>query len=181
MTSFSLEIIDEKNMTSSEDRKIRELLCQCFPDDLSFFSVCRHWNNCLSEYSLVYRNADQILGHVAIVTRTIRWGDQSMRMAGIQSLAVDVSMRKSGVSQELMTQCMDESKRRGYELGLLFCLPKLEAFYSRLGWSKIISPIMVRNEQGQTILLPDKNIGMYQTLTPITIPIGTLDILGREW
>jgi hypothetical protein len=50
-----------------------------------------------------------------------------------------------------------------------------------MGWEKTLQPIAIRDEEGRTVPLPQKNIGMSLSLAGLTFPTGSLDLEGRDW
>jgi GNAT superfamily N-acetyltransferase len=189
-----LQIVDEREITSILDAAVRGLLCECFPADAETFSVRRAWNDVHPAFSVLAWHGDGLAGHVGVVEREIICGGVTdhakdavqVRVAGIQSLAVAQAWRRSGLSQRLMTVAMQEAKRRGVRFGLLFCLPKLERFYTDLGWRQIDRTVTMRDALGQSVPLPAKNIIMYLALGELALdgeplPSGPIDLEGRDW
>jgi predicted N-acetyltransferase YhbS len=179
--TFALELVEESALPPALDRGIRELLCECFPPDVEVFSQTRHWHGTAPEYALVYRADNLLSGHVAVVRRTIRVGNRAVPIAGIQNLAVRPSFRGTGLAQALMTEAMDEARRRGVRFGLLFCVPGLERFYRNLGWVRIDAPVTMLDENGATVPIPGKNIGMTLDLSGEPFPAGLIHLEGRDW
>jgi len=176
-----VEIIDEDHLDPELDAAIRRLLCECFPPDVGAFSARRAWNGVCPAFSVVGRGGDKVVGQVGIVERRITCGGAPVRVAGIQSLAVAASWRRSGLSQRLMTGAMDEAGRRGIRFGLLFCVPELEAFYARLGWRRIERAVTMRDAAGRIVPLTAKNISMELDLAGDPLPPGPIDLEGRDW
>jgi len=96
-------------------------------------------------------------------------------------MAVAPAWRKSGLSQRLMTAAMQEARRRGTCFGLLFCLPRLEDFYGRLGWRRIDRAVAMHDAAGRTVPLTAKNICMELALAGEPLPPGPIDLEGRDW
>jgi predicted acetyltransferase len=124
---------------------------------------------------------DQVVGHVAVVVRTIWCGTTRVEIAGIQNLAVAPVMRGRGLASALMSESMDEARRRGIRFGLLFCTPDLGRFYAPLGWVRTDADISMLDEDGRSVPIPDKNIGMFLELTGESLPPGDIDLCGRDW
>jgi len=176
-----LEIVDEAQGSPELDRKIRELLCECFPPDVELFSQQRCWHNSTPAFSVVCRDEERIVGHVAIVDRQITCGGQPLRVAGVESLAVAPAWRRTNLSKELMSVAMDEATRRGLSHGLLFCVSGLERYYRGLGWQKLEQEVTMRDEQGRGAPLPAKNIVMHLSLAGSVFPPGPIDLQGPDW
>jgi len=122
-----------------------------------------------------------VVGHVAIVIREIRCGGASVTVAGVQSLAVAPDFRGTGLSRRLMTEAMDEAKRRGIAFGLLFCVPGLESFYASLGWIRTDEAVTMRDKEGRPVPIPASNIAMFKPLGSTPFPTGPIDLRGRDW
>ena len=180
-TAFPLESIPEADISPALDQAIRRMLCECFPADAEAFSRARCWHESSPAYTVVCRERDRVLGHVAIVERQIACGPTPLLVAGVQSLAVVPAARRTGLSGQLMNRAMDEARRRGIPWGLLFCVPDLSAFYGRLGWRKIDRPVTMQDEHGRPTALPAKNIAMVLDLSSARLPDGPLDLCGRDW
>lgn len=178
---FTLEIIDETQLSVADDREIRTLLCTCFPPDVVEFSRSRHWHGSAPEFTLIHRGAPGIDAQVGVVRRRVMAGGVPVVVGGIQSLAVLPAWRGSGLAQALMKDCMTEAKRRGIPFGLLFCVPALERFYAQLGWRCLDVDTTMRDESGETVSISGKNIVMTLDLTAAVFPPGDIDVQGRDW
>jgi predicted N-acetyltransferase YhbS len=176
-----VEVVDEVAVSPQLDAALRRLLCECFPADAKAFSVRRAWNEVRPLYSVIGRHGDELVGQVGIVERLITCSGKPVRVGGIQSLAVAPQWRRSGTSKQLMIAAMDEARRRGIECGLLFCLPGLADFYSRLGWQMVDCAVTMRDAAGQTVPLTAKNIAMCLPLAEQSFPPGQIDLAGRDW
>jgi predicted N-acetyltransferase YhbS len=178
---FPLRVIEEHQMGAATDATIRELLCVCFPDDVSVFGKTRLWHGSAPAFSLVHEQKNRVLGHVGIVVRQIRCGSERVIVAGVQNLAVHPELRGSSLSRQLMIEAMSEAKHRGINWGLLFCLPRLEKFYSNLGWRTIHAVAQMDDGCGGKLVIPPKNICMAICLCSIPFPGGNIDLQGADW
>jgi GNAT superfamily N-acetyltransferase len=177
-----LETISELELTSELDAAIRDLLCRCFPPDVSIFSKSRHWHGSAPAYSVVDRSDDgRLKGHMAVVVRRIKAGARPALVAGIQNMAVSPEWRGQGVGDALMHAVMDEARRRGIPFGLLFCVPQLEKFYASLGWRRIDVDARMDFEGREAIPIPGKNIVMVRELAETPFPPGDLHLQGPDW
>jgi predicted acetyltransferase len=179
--SFGLICIPEREMSPVQDQAIRDLLCACFQPDVPVFSRTRYWHGTSPEFSFVYQKDQKVLGHVGIVVRPIRVGSAQIKIAGIQSLAVDSEMRGTGLSEQLMTDSMRKAHSQGIEFGILFCVEKLERFYASLGWKKISIQVSMTGPDGKDAPLPEKNICMVLEMGKNPFPPGDIHLLGADW
>jgi predicted N-acetyltransferase YhbS len=176
-----LELVEEHAMPPATDAAVRELLCECFPRDVEHFRKRRAWHESVPEYSILAWEDDQVVGHVAVVLRTIDCKEQfRLRVAGIQGVAVTPRLRKTGLSQRLMNLALTEAVAREVPFGLLFCHKPLLAFYRSMGWRRYNHPIVMRNKDGEQVPMR-ANHAMYIELTEARFPQGPLDLLGRDW
>ncbi len=179
---FVLEIIQENKITAEVDKKIRSLLCHCFPNSKGYFSKKRSWNDVAPAYSLLFEENKKIHGHVGVILRTIQAVEEKIKIAGIQSLAVFKTLRGTGLAKELMVEAMEVALSKGIEFGLLFCVPELEKYYKKLGWKTVSEPVIMLDPHGNKVSIPSKNICMVIALKKKKpFPKGPIDIKGRDW
>jgi predicted N-acetyltransferase YhbS len=178
-----LTVIDEKDISEELDIAIRDGLVECFPPDAEYFSRQSWWHSGPAWRVLAVDDDDRVIGHVAVVVRTVSAGPNrvSVRSAGIQSVFVRPEYRGKGLSDKIMAQAMAEAKRRQLDAGLLFCVPKYEPVYERMGWTRINANVLMRNEEGKAVPIPGENIAMVYPLNEKEFPIGEIDLGGPDW
>jgi len=193
------KIIDETNITPSQDAAIRALLCLAFPQDVATFSKTRAWNNSapaftslIEETNPIGGGVNHIIAHIGVVDRTIRiqsiqasslkpQDSIPLRVAGIQNVAVHPDHRGKGLTDQTMQLAMTEAKSRNFDLGLLFCLPQLEKLYARLGWKILPETPVTRIHEGKDTALPGKNIAMFFPLAKPHFPPRPIHLNGDDW
>ena len=176
-----LSVIDEAEMSPSLDAAIREGLCLCFPADAAVFGQTRAWHGSRPEFSVVLREAERVVAHVGVVDRTIRVGETSLRVAGVQNVFVLPEHRGRGLSGQVLQAAMAQAAARHFEGGLLFCVPRLEKVYAACGWHGLGVREVVRTEDGRDISIPDKNIAMFYPLQISVFPAGLVHLRGNDW
>lgn len=176
-----IKIVDERKMDPAVERLIRNLLCECFPADAGFFSTSRIWHGSAPEYSVLGYNADVLIAHVGIIVRNIIVGDTEARIAGIQNMAVSPGSRKSGIGLEIIEKAMAEARRRNIKFSVLFCVPALEKYYSKLGWHKIERSVWMDYDGKKDIDVLRKNICMVRSLAGTELPEGGIHLCGADW
>ena len=129
-----MQVLEEGQIAPEMDRAIRDLLSECFPADSDVFPYTRYWNDLAPEYTVVCGDGPRVVGHVAVVARTITAPGRPIRVAGPQNVAVAVEQRGADLSRRLMDEALAEAVRRGIPFGLLFCVPELGPLYSSMGW-----------------------------------------------
>jgi hypothetical protein len=82
-----------------------------------------------------------------------------------------------------MTTAMNEALKRGFDCGLLYCVPQLEKVYQRTGWITLPHVVITCRDHitGTDVSLPAKNIAMYHPLECTAFPIGPVHLQGTDW
>jgi predicted acetyltransferase len=114
---------------------ILELTCAAYGEGLqsSFYDMlCRDPDYC-PDQSLVAEVDGRIASHIRIADRTIRYGDVTLPMAGIGSVATSPDYRGQGLATALLADTIDHIRHRGYLVSMLFT--GIQPFYARLGWA----------------------------------------------
>jgi hypothetical protein len=115
--------VQEPDIDETLDARIKTSLCRCFPNDSDTFGKTRAWHGSYPSFSIVMEDRDDIVAHVGIVDRTVRVGDTSLRVAGIQNVfvladyrgqfTIRVSLAESGPStKDFLPQGVDLSAYR---------------------------------------------------------------------
>lgn len=179
---MNITLVQERDIGPELDKKIKDSLCLCFPDDRVAFSLTRAWHNSVPAWSLYSEENKRIISHVAVIDRTICIGDELVRIAGMQNIFVLPERRGNGLCDALMKEVTNRASELGYDYGLLFCVPEIEKVYGRCGWSKLpATPVIRVDESGKEWVLPGKNIGMYYPLDKNSFPTGDIHLQGNDW
>lgn len=177
-----LRTIPEAEMTPALDAAIRHGLQICFPQDAEAFAQSRAWHGSAPSYSVVLEHEGEVIAHVGVVDRVITVGEHKLRVAGVQNVFVLPEFRRRGLTTALMEAAMREAAARGFDLGLLFCVPEIERVYSRSGWLKLDPRPVVRiDETGNEVELPAKNLAMFYPLRQPSFPQGRVHLGGNDW
>jgi GNAT superfamily N-acetyltransferase len=174
-------IIDEAQMPPGLDEQIRAALCTCFPADRAVFSRTRAWHGSPPQYSVVLEDAGRVTAHAGIVQRTITVGGSPLRVAGVQNVCVLPECRGQGLSGRVLQAAMDEACGRGFDCGLLFCVPALGPLYVGGGWQALGPREIVRIEEGRRLPLPGENVALFYPLRVAQFPAGPIDLCGNDW
>lgn len=181
-SKIALVLVPEENFPASLDTEVRRLLCETFPEEVTTFSATRAWNGCRPKYSVMLTKEERVIAHLGIVERAISVGGVAMRAAGVQNVCVHPSYRGRHLSAFLLEEAMSEAESRGFEVGLLFCIPELDPIYARSGWRRLSQrEIACRDATGASSLLPAKNIAMDYPICFDELPAGVVDLNGRDW
>ena len=176
-------VVDEKDISDDLDIAIRDSLVQCFPPDVEYFSKQSWWHSRPEWRTLAQDDKGQVVGHIAIVIRNVLVGKESepVKVSGIQSVFVRPNLQGTGLSDKIMKQTMQVAYEQDIDAGFLFCVPKFEKTYSRMGWHKINADVLMHDEQGNVTPIPGKNIAMIYPLKRKDFPCGDVDLAGRDW
>jgi len=175
-------VVDEKDVDAILDQRIREGLCISFPRDASVFSRNRAWHGSAPAWNVILEQDDRIIAHCGIVDRTIKVGNEFLHIAGVQNVYVMPTFRGKGFCDGVMNSAMGDAGRRGYDCGLLFCVPELEKVYARCGWRLLPNENVYRmDENGEILPLPGKNIAMFFPLKRKGFPAGDISLEGNDW
>ena len=174
--------ITESQMEPALDAAIRTSLCACFPHDREVFAHTRAWHGCLPDWSVVREDGGTVIAHAGVVERTIRVGEEAVRVAGVQNVFVLPDYRGEGLCRLVMTAAMAEAQRRQLDFGLLFCTESLSTIYSNLDWRRLDQRTILRiDADGREGPLPPKNLGMFYPLARHDFPAGTVRLQGNDW
>ena len=176
------KVINEKEISTETDQKIKQGLCICFPDNYDFFSTSRAWNGVSPEFSVVgFENGD-IVAHAGVIRREILIGDSTkLTIFGLQNVFVLPEFRGKSLLTPIMHQIEESVNERNFDCGLLFCKPKLEKVYSKYSWKKLSNRVIRIDENGQATSLKEKDIAMFFPLIISNFPKGNINLQGREW
>ena len=179
--ALPVEIVDESDLQPDEDRQIRELLCQCFPDWEEIFQQRRFWHKTPPIYSAIVRQEGQIIGHIAVVVRTITttWNFR-YNVASIQGVCVAQDTRRIGLARRMLQEAMQEAARRGFLFAILYCKEDLVPYYTVQGWKLADDSIVMWNSRDLPISMLS-NCPMYCELSDVPFPEGPLDVHSPSW
>ena len=182
-TSITLPItfVEERNVQPDDDRQIRALLCRCFPDWAEIFREQRHWHNRPPIFSVLARQGEQIVGHIAVVVRTITttWNFR-YNVASIQGVCVAPENRRTGLAQRLLKETLQEAARRDFHFAILYCKEFLVPYYSAQGWKLADDSITMWNSRDLPVFMKS-NCPMYYELSDVPFPEGPLDVHSPSW
>ena len=178
-----LRVVAEADITPELDEAIRACLVECFPDDRQAFTALRWWHTRPAWTVLADAPGGVVAGHQAMFERRVLVGPNGtpVNVAGVQSVWGRPAWQAIGLSRWIMETAINEATRRHLDCGLLFCVPRLERLYARMGWRKIAAAAVMRDEHGRTEPIPGKNIAMVRPLNVETFPPGDVDLAGPDW
>ena len=125
-----IERIPEWHLSAPDEAGIADLLAQSFPTDFggrSFFTHHHHLR-------LVFRNGGRIVGHMALVLRSVDLGARRVTIAGLAEVATDPGHRGKGIAAALLQAAIDEAKISPAEFLLSF---GVAAVYAAAGFRTV--------------------------------------------
>jgi GNAT superfamily N-acetyltransferase len=179
--ALPIEIVEESDLQSDDDQQIRALLRLCFPDWAEIFRQHRLWHNTPPIYSVIVRQEGHIIGHLAVVVRTITttWNFR-YNVGSIQGVCIAPDKRHTGLSRRLLHAALQEAARRGFLFAILYCKEFLVPFYASQGWKLADDSVVMWNSRDLPISMRS-NCPMYYELTDASFPEGPLDVHSPSW
>ena len=127
---MQLQIVSESQINNSLDVAIKQILCICFPEEKDILSKINYWHS-VPAWRVILKEDQELIGHVAIVDRTIRIGQSLARVAGGQGVSLLPEYRGKGLCDRMFEAVAAEALRQGFDFGMLFCYPAVETVYRR--------------------------------------------------
>ena len=174
-------IVEEDAVSDELDRALRDALVVCFPKDGDHFLHQRWWHSLHNRTVVATERDGSVAGALCVIERMILVGESRLNIAGIGNVCTVPPWRKKGIIDCIMAMALDEAKRRGFETGLLFCKPELEKVYTRMGWKRIDATVVMDDEHGVKVPLPENDVTMWIPILADRFPPGDIDLLGRNW
>ncbi len=102
------------------------------------------------EVHFVLYEDGQAMSHVSILKHEIRVGGKPLTVAGLGGVVTRPEAQGKGYAGKLMRSAARYFKREWkVDAGLLFCLPRMVAYYEALGWHVIEAPVFIRQPTGK--------------------------------
>ena len=158
MDKINLIVKKVIDLTSEEKETIKKFLVEVFidrPDYSDNVYTGPGLEYCISAYL-----ENELVGHVGITRRVVEHNGKSYQVGGIGDLAVSKNHRKIGLGGLVLNKCKEVLIENDFDLGLLFCHPDLNRFYSSCGWVKKEKGLIyatvneVKEDQMLTYFLP---------------------------
>lgn len=174
-------VIGDADMPGGLDAEIRRGLCLVFPADVAVYTHTRAWHDSGPSLTVAFVRDGVVLAHVGMVDRVVGVGAQSLRAAGVQNVYSLPEARGGGLAREALRRAMEAARGHGFDIGLLFCVPGLEAMYASFGWIGVGGREVIRVEDGAEKGLPKNNVAMFFPLKTAELPVGALHLRGNDW
>jgi aminoglycoside 2'-N-acetyltransferase I len=135
------------------------------------------WAHTLGGVHVVAEDDGMLVGHAAVVERTIEIGGRALRTGYVEAVAVAADRRGQGVGRLVMAE-VGALIRGEFELGMLGT--GVQPFYERLGWRVWQGPSAVRTSVGLRPS-PDEDGYLMVLDTPLTPGLDPWAPITCEW
>ena len=168
--THAIERLAEWHLTAQDEAAIAALLARCFTTDFggrSFF--CHHHH-----LRLVVRG-DGIIGHMALVLRSIVLDGRQVTVAGLAEVATDPGHRGQGIAASLLQVAIAEAKASPAEYLLLF---GVAGIYAAAGFRRVANPLTCVEVDGTRVGTAGDDDLMVLALRDAPWPEGPVDLRG---
>jgi aminoglycoside 2'-N-acetyltransferase I len=130
---------DSPELSPERQVEVRALLDAAFGGDFSD----EDWEHTLGGvHVLVTGEDDQVVGHAAVVPRTITIGEQELDAGYVEGVATDPARQRRGVATTAMRE-INQIIETFFAIGVLST--SHHGFYERVGWERWQGPSFVRD------------------------------------
>jgi GNAT superfamily N-acetyltransferase len=135
------EIIQVARLSTEEYRHLNEWATDVFGTahlGLTFRPKDHHF--------LLYEDG-RLASHVGVLKHTVSAAGRAVRVCGLGGVVTLAGFQRRGFARQLMERAAEGD----LEAGLLFCLPRMVDYYSRLGWRMVESPVGIDQPGGRVV------------------------------
>jgi predicted N-acetyltransferase YhbS len=119
------------------------------------------------------------VSHVGLLKHVVAVNGEPVMVAGVGGVVTVPEAQKRGIARRLMQHAAQFLEHEWIvDAGLLFCLPKLEAYYARLGWQTIEGLVTIEQPKGR---ITSPLLVMVLPLGEFTWPTGEVDLQSLPW
>jgi len=92
------------------------------------------------------------VSHVSVLKHAVSVNGEPTTVGGVGGVVTVPRAQKKGLARRLMQHTAEFFERDWkVDAGLLFCLPKLTAYYEALGWQEVESPVLIEQPGGKIV------------------------------
>jgi GNAT superfamily N-acetyltransferase len=125
--------------------ELRDLIDQAAWAEFEQYAIVRETQWAEPEWSFLGFEDGALVAYFNLVERVVRIDDRPVRVAGLNNMVTLRAHRGKGHASRLLRQAQPRwSSELGAEAGLLLCADALVPFYSRLGWRRLLVPVVYR-------------------------------------
>lgn len=133
----------------------RQLLDAAFDGDMSEAD----WQHCLGGVHALAFEQDALVGHAAVVQRSMLVQGRALRCGYVEGVAVRADVRRRGYAGALMAE-LERVIEAAYDFGALSASDEAVGFYRRRGWALWEGPTSVFTREGITPT-PEEDGGVF--------------------
>lgn len=103
-------------------------------------------------YHFITEDEGRALSHVGVIKTAVRAGGREVSVGGIGGVVTVPEAQGRQYVHAAMRQAADFIRHElGAEFGMLFCLPRLAAFYARQGWRVVEEEVEIEQPAGKIV------------------------------
>ncbi|MPY65973.1 GNAT family N-acetyltransferase [Deinococcus sp. SDU3-2] len=163
------EVRHTADLSAPTRRAVRELLAAAYGEDFSDDD----WDHALGGLHTLAWLGGRLIGHAALVQRTLLVGDAPRRVGYLEAMAVHPAWQRRGVGRTLLRQ-VNAQVTRAYDFGALSTSDEGLGLYQAGGWRVWRGPLRVMTPAGVRET-PEEGGGVL-----VYAPAGTLDAAQEE-
>lgn len=133
-TEITHRAYEVSDLSKVQKDEIKKFLINVYSDNPNYRNSV-YTNPDLVTCILMFED-DELIGHAGVTKRLVKHRDKTYLVAGIGDVAIKPELQGKGLGKLLMEKANEVIKSEGYDLGLLFCHPKLGSFYTKCGWKR---------------------------------------------
>jgi GNAT superfamily N-acetyltransferase len=127
---------------------------------------------------VIYENG-RPLSHAGILNHAITIADQPFRVGGLGGVVTVPEAQRKGLARQVVLQATKVlAEEWKVQAGLLFCLPRMIAYYNSMGWNVIDSQVTIDQPTGKII---SPLVVMVLPFGDTRWPEGAIDLNSRPW
>jgi N-acetylglutamate synthase-like GNAT family acetyltransferase len=169
----NMRYIKDADVDNTLDRKIRDLLCVCFPEQ-PVFKFQRHYHE-KPQHRWYIEEAGSLVAHTALHCKTIGVNDISVDIGGIAEVAVHPDFRGRKLVRQLLNEAHHWLKDNGYRYSMLFGEKKV---YASSGYKQIDANFHYFNPAEESWVDGPIDSAMVALLNECNWPDGKIDLKG---
>jgi predicted N-acetyltransferase YhbS len=129
-----VERIEEWSLSAEDDAEIAGLMTRCFGAEFG----ARSYHHLHHHLRLVTRDEGRIVGHMALMLRSVRLGERRVEVVGLAEVGTDPAHRGRGIAATLLQTAIAEAQASPARHFLLFGVAGL---YAAAGFRKAANPL----------------------------------------
>ncbi len=172
---FALQVAHTAALDAAVLRAARALLDEVFAGEMTD----EDWEHALGGMHALVWEADQLVGHAAVVQRRLLHRGRALRTGYVEAVAVRADRRRRGYGTAMMT-ALETVIRSAYEVGALGSSEMGEPFYAACGWTRWRGKTWALTPEG-IVRTPAEDDGIYVLELEVALDLaGELTCDWRE-